>query len=254
MALPLALLVSVLIAALGWRLQALTAAGAATASVIGTAILGGTGWAGLATLGIFFAGASAISRAAPDRPSALDAKGSVRDAAQVLANGGPAALGALVPGAGLWIVAASLAAAAADTWATSMGGWSRSSPRHILTWRGVPAGTSGGVTLLGTIGALIGAVTVAGGAALVTGSVRLLAAAIALGMLGMLADSVLGATLQGRFHCDDCGLATERRTHRCGGLSRLTAGIAWVDNDGVNALATTLAAIAGYLAWRAWGP
>jgi uncharacterized membrane protein len=72
-------------------------------------------------------------------------------------------------------------------------------------------------------------------------------------MLGMLADSILGAAVQGRFHCDACDLSTERRLHRCGRPTRLTGGISWLNNDAVNALATLAAALAGYAAWRQWG-
>jgi uncharacterized membrane protein len=220
---------------------------------VGTAILWGTGWPGLVALGTFFAGSSAISRLAPDLTSGLDAKGARRDAVQVLANGGAAAVGALVPGAGLWIVTSSLAAAAADTWATSTGGWSRSLPRHLLTFQSVPAGTSGGVTLAGTAGAFAGAASVGAAAAVAAHLPVLFPVALVLGMLGMLADSALGASLQGRFHCDGCDLPTERRMHPCGRLSRPIGGFWWLSNDGVNASATLGAAVAAFAAWRQWG-
>ena len=54
-----------------------------------------------------------------------------------------------------------LAAAAADTWATSIGSRSRSRPRLLVGWRPVPPGTSGGITLAGCAGALVGAGLVA---------------------------------------------------------------------------------------------
>lgn len=248
-----ALLVSLAIAALGYGARALTGAGALAATGVGSLILWGTGVPGLLALGAFFAGSSAISRLAPDRTAAYGSKGSRRDVAQVLANGGAAALGALVPGAGLWIVTASLAAAAADTWATSTGGWSRTPPRHIVRWGPVAAGTSGGVTVAGSIGALVGAASVGGLAALGAGMPALFPLALTVGMLGMLGDSLLGATLQGRFRCDSCDAETERAVHRCGRASRLTGGLPWMTNDVVNALATAGAALAGYAAWRALG-
>jgi uncharacterized protein (TIGR00297 family) len=253
--LPLAcaLLISILFALAGWRMRALSPAGTIAASVVGTTILRGTGVPGLLALGAFFVSASLISRIAPDRSAALDAKGSTRDPWQVLANGAAAAVGALVPGAGLWIVTASLAAAAADTWATSVGGWSRRPPRDVLTLRPVSAGASGGITLLGSVGAVFGAAVVGLGPALVSGSARLLAVALGIGCLGMLTDSLLGATIQGKFHCDACDQPTERPVHRCGRASRRTEGFAWLGNDGVNALATGAAALGGWLAWRCWG-
>ena len=255
MDLPLALGVSLGVALLGWALRGLTPAGALTAVLVGTGILWPTGWAGMAALGAFFFGASAISRLAPDKSvTAFDAKGHQRDPWQVLANGGSAALGALLefvlPGSGLWVVAASLSTAAADTWATSTGGWSRVPPRHILTGQPVPAGTSGGVTWLGSLGALAGAATVAGAAVLVHAPRVLFPAALTIGMLGMLADSLLGATLQGRFHCPACQRPTERRVHRCGQAATPVGGQAWLSNDGVNALATAGGAVLGLLAWH----
>lgn len=257
MSLPLALAVSAAFALAGWVTRALTASAAAVATLVGSAIVWRTGVSGMAALGAFFIGASLISRLAPDRSvSELDAKGNRRDPWQVLANGGPAALGALfapTPNAALWLVAASLGAAAADTWATSTGGWSTVAPRHVLSWSPVPPGTSGGVTLLGTAGALAGAATVALAASLGGGGASLFPPTIGIGMLGMLADSFIGAAWQGRFHCPSCGRATERRVHRCGKRAVLTGGFIWLGNDGVNGFATAFAALAGLAAWRWWG-
>jgi uncharacterized protein (TIGR00297 family) len=247
----LAVGLSLAIALGGWATRALTRSGAATATLVGTAILGRSGWPGMGALGAFFVGASLISRIAPDRSVLiLDAKGSTRDGWQVLANGGAAAIGALLSSAssdaGLWVVTASLAAAAADTWATSCGGWSGRLPRHILTWRTVPPGTSGGITLIGTAGAFVGAATVGAAAALITGRLALFLLSLAVGMLGMIVDSIIGAAWQGRFHCPACGLATERSVHRCGNPTTAAGGLAWLTNDGVNGLATGFAAVLGY--------
>jgi uncharacterized protein (TIGR00297 family) len=246
----LALGLSLAIAAGGWATRALTRTGTAAATLIGSLILWRTGWPGMAALGAFFIGSSLISRLAPDRSvTALDAKGSTRDAWQVMANGGAAALGAILSrsdDAALWVVTASLAGAAADTWATSCGGWSRKSPRHILTWMPVPPGTSGGITVVGTAGALAGAATVGAAAALSAGRLVLFPLSLVVGMLGMTADSIIGAAWQGRFHCPACGLATERSVHRCGSPTTAAGGLAWLTNDGVNGLATGFAAVLGY--------
>lgn len=247
-------MISLAVAAGGYLARALTRGGAVAATLVGTAILWRTGVPGLAALGAFFIGASLVSRLAPDAGvRALDAKGTTRDPWQVLANGGGAAAAALLAGtaeAALWAVTASLAAAAADTWATSTGGWSRSPPRHVLTWKKVPPGTSGGVTLLGSVGALAGALTVGAAAGLAGGSAALLPLALTIGMGGMFLDSVAGALLQGKFHCDTCAQATEQRVHRCGAPTRRVAGLPWLTNDGVNALATIAAAVLGFLAFR----
>jgi uncharacterized protein (TIGR00297 family) len=245
--------ISLAIAVGGRLFRALTGGGMVAAVLVGSAILARTGWAGCAALGAFFAGSSLISRLAPDHSVArFDAKGHQRDAAQVLANGGAAAVGAILldPPAALWVVAASLAAAAADTWATAAGGWSRIDPRFILTGAPVPPGTSGGITPFGTLGAVGGAAVVAVSAGLIAGDGRLVALCTVIGCSGMLLDSVLGALVQARFHCPACAQPAERPRHRCGAATELTGGVAWINNDVVNGLATTAAALLGMAAWR----
>ena len=96
------------------------------------------------------------------------AKGSRRDAGQVLANGGVATLcvivGAIFPDQPVfwWMFCAAFAAANADTWATEIGALSKSAPRLITSFKQVEAGTSGGITLLGSVSALAGASLIAG--------------------------------------------------------------------------------------------
>ena len=170
MSTALAVVLAAGFAAAGWRAGALTATGALAATLVGTGVLTSAGWPGAAVLGAFFVSSSGMSLVRPPAPAVGDAKGDRRDHWQVLANGGPAALGALLardqPTLALWTTTASLAAAAADTWATSIGAWSRSMPRHLLTWRPVPPGTSGGITPYGCLGAAGGALLVAGTGAL----------------------------------------------------------------------------------------
>jgi uncharacterized protein (TIGR00297 family) len=256
-AIGVALAVSALVSAAGLALRALDGAGALVASLVGATILVGAGWPGGAVLLAFFALSSAVSRLAPRRQATpLDTKGERRDLWQVLANGGAAAAGAaLLAGspAALWVVTGALATAAADTWATAWGAGSRELPRHLLTGHRVPAGTSGGVTRRGTLGALAGAcVTAATG--LPAGGVPLLAAGTGIGFGGMLLDSWLGAAAQGRFHCPACDVPSEWTRHRCGVQTQHLGGIRWLSNDGVNGLATAAGACAGWLAWRCCSP
>jgi uncharacterized protein (TIGR00297 family) len=182
----------------------LTRGGAAAALAVGLATLYGFGWRGMALLLAFFISGSVLT-----------AGGGQRRARQVVANGGVAALAAL---AGSWpAFAGAIAAATADTWATEVGRFSRHPPRLISTWRPVPAGTDGGITLLGTVGGMVGAAFIAGLSVAVGRPVAVLA-----GIVGMLFDSLLGATIQGSAR--------------------------WLDNDAVN-VAATLAGAAVALAW-----
>jgi len=130
--------------------------------------------------------------------------------------------------------AGALAASAADTWATEIGTRYGGVPRSILSGRPVPVGTSGGVTVIGSLGALAGAVFVAMVTLAIGWSQLVALAAVAGGVVGALADSFVGATAQVRRWCDACGLATERVLHDCGSATRVSGGIAGLDNDMVN--------------------
>jgi len=219
----------------------LTADGLVAAAAVGAAV-----WIGLAARGevllfAFFLSGSILTQVA-------GGGGGRRNARQVLANGGVAALAALL---GSWTAAAgALAAATADTWATEIGSFSPAPPRRITTLEPMPAGASGGITLLGTAGGAAGAAALGGLAvALRPGTgFWILAAA---GVLGMAGDSLLGATLQGVFRCPGCGARFEDRRAACHAPLERSRGWRWLDNDGVN-LAATLVGAGGALLFSRW--
>ena len=62
------------------------------------------------------------------------------------------------------------------------------------------------------------------------------------GVVGMLLDSYLGATVQGLFECGSCGALSERRNTSCHGSVHLIKGWSWLDNDAVNLVATVAGA------------
>jgi uncharacterized protein (TIGR00297 family) len=239
---------------MAWRAGTLTRSGALAAWTIGVLLLHGTGWNGGAVLAAFFISSNLVSRVGfVGLPAELDPKSDRRDLWQVYANGGPAALAAVAPvdpNLRIWLVTASLAAAAADTWATSIGVHSRTPPRLLWSGRTVAPGTSGGITAAGSSGALAGALIVSGVGAIAAGNLLLVPAGTLIGFLGMLVDSLVGGILQGRFHCPRCNQASEWRVHRCGSSTVRRAGFGWLNNDGVNFLATALATGAAWLAWR----
>jgi uncharacterized protein (TIGR00297 family) len=229
----------------------LTRGGTVAALAIGVATFWGTGRDGLILLLAFFVSGSLLTRLAQGAEER-------RTAAQVLANGGVAAVAAAM---GWWpLFVGAIAAATADTWATEIGAFSTTPPRLITSGAPVPQGTSGGITALGTAGGIAGAVAISWLAAALQGPPLGIYPAPQLGMLwltaagvaGMLVDSLLGVTAQGVFECPACGFRTERRVTVCHEPVRLIRGYAWIDNDAVNFGATlagaTVAAAAG--GWR----
>ena len=233
----------------------LTRDGAAAAAIVGIACAAaGLEW--LLVLTAFFVSGTVLSRLGETRKSlkieSIAAKSGPRDARQVLANGGvfaAAAIGSIVAPSAAWTVlgAGAIAASAADTWATEIGTLSSVGPRSILTWREVPPGTSGGISVTGTIAALAGAVLVALVAGIAGWPTRAGYAAILGGLAGSTVDSLLGAGLQAKLWCNQCGMETERQVHVCGTGTTPRGGIAWLDNDGVNALSSLAGAATGAL-------
>src|SRR5258706_12136901 len=125
-----------------------------------------------------------------------------RNARQVLANLAVAALGSLAFAASgnrawLFVATAALAEAAIDTVASEVGQSRGQTARLVTTWEQVPAGTDGGITVSGSLAGTIAGIVIAIIAAL--GGVIPRAQfwiPVAAGFIGMLMDSVLGATLQ----------------------------------------------------------
>jgi uncharacterized protein (TIGR00297 family) len=232
------------------RVTTLTTDGAIAASLIGV-IAVVAGWRWVVLLIVFFVAATRVTvfRSAEKLHRARDvlARPGDRAAIQVIANGGVFAL------AGLWfawtgavdaraVAAGALAAASADSWATELGLLSRSTPRLITSGRRVPAGTSGGITLAGTAAGVLGAMVVAVTSLIIGWPAEVALAATLGGTSGMLADSLLGATVQERRWCSTCGRRSERTLHSCGNRTKRIGGIAGFNNDPVNFVTTAVGA------------
>lgn len=224
--------------AVGW----LTPAGTAAAALVGAVIMAGGGLSGAALLALFFVSGSALSYQAVGRRNRPRGLPRGRTGRQVLANGFWAALGALLmlqrPEPGWAVLVGALAAAQADTWSTEIGAFAPLPPRLITTGRPVPAGTSGGVTPLGTLAGVVGAMTMAGLALGLGLPPAAAAGGLVGGIAGMLGDSLLGAAVQGTYHCESCSAQSEQPIHRCGAVAQHVRGWRWLGNNAVNFVAT----------------
>ena len=266
--------IAIIIAALAYLARALNKSGAVAATLLGILILGlgGPSW-GVILLS-FFISASLLSNRFKKQKTKLNvyaSKGSRRDAGQVLANGAIAGffvllfsiIGQFLPDSptltGLWVgFAASFAGANADTWATELGWLNRRDPVLLGSFKRVPKGTSGGVSLVGSLASLAGSALVAG-VAVLTQSIgwapqisvplgRIFLIITIGGLIGSLVDSALGATLQVIYYCSQCDQQTERSPrHSCGSETVYLRGVPWLNNDWVNFACTLSAGLVGML-------
>lgn len=209
------------VALYGHRLEVLTVSGGWAALVVGTALFVGGGWTWLILVGAFSATSSFLTRWDPPGttvPRSADATGRHWD--QVLANGGIAGLAAVIHGFSGWphafaVAAGAIAAGTADTWSTEVGRWTSARPRMITTWCPIPPGTSGGITTVGTVGGVAGAFMISVLASVLIHDLpvrSVFLTVLGAGISGMMLDSLLGATVEGRMR--------------------------WINNSMVNLLAT----------------
>ena len=226
----LELAISAAFALAAYLCRGVTPSGAVAGLAISYAIYVGAGLAGFAALVMLFVLTWCSTRLGRRRKRLLGVRDDTRGrtAAQVVSNLGVAGLCALAalaspaPQVFVLAMAAALAEAAADTVSSEVGEATGRDALLITTLRRVPAGTDGGVTLIGSCAGIFAALLVAGVVFWQphAGSRVFLVAALG-GILGVVCDSFLGATLE--------------RRHILG-------------NNGVNFLSTAFAATLGWLA------
>lgn len=281
------LVLSTLIGFVAYRRGSLTKSGVLGAILTGTLIFGFGGFVPGLALVAFFVSSAFLSKFRARSKQEVNEKfqkGSRRDFGQALANGGWATLMAV----GIWYAETfapdargflffsyacigAIAAVTADTWATEIGVLSKTMPRLITTGRIVPIGTSGGVTLLGTVTALFGAMFIGGvtlggimikefvpqpgmfdaafALDLLAVSSRVVGIAAVSGLAGALFDSVLGATVQAIYFSEYDERQTEKNVDSQGNPIRRVRGVSWIDNDVVNLVSSAFGGlVAGGLA------
>jgi uncharacterized protein (TIGR00297 family) len=200
--------------------------GALAGAGVSVLLLAGAGWPAWTMLVVSFVATTLATRAGrtvKHQAGIDEARGGRRAAGNVIANTGVAAGAALFAPASsmnrtaLLVLVASLVAATSDSVASEIGKAFGGTTRSIATWRQVPRGTTGGVSVIGTIAAVVAATTMAAIAAM-------LALVGPRGAVAVAAAAVVASCLEGIV-----ATAFESR--------------GWLDNDGVNAFTTVSAAL-----------
>ena len=224
-----ALLIHGVLIALAQRLPLLTRAGWVHAGALGTILLGALGWQGWFAVVLYLVLGSAVTKLGfrdKQRRGLAEARGGSRGPENVWGSAATGAALALLIGAGveprsvlLVGFAASFAAKLADTFGSEIGKrWGRTTVL-ITSFRRVPPGTEGAISLEGTLASALGSLLM---------SVLMLALQLLpswpvtglvmlVGLVATLAESLFGALVQDRFD--------------------------WMSNELVNALQTSLAAV-----------
>ena len=231
-----ALLIHGVLIALAQRLPLLTRAGWIHAGALGTILLGSLGWQGWLAVVLYLVLGSAVTKLGfrdKQRRGLAEARGGSRGPENVWGSAATGAALALLIGAGveprsvlLVGFAASFAAKLADTFGSEIGKrWGRTTIL-ITSFRRVPPGTEGAISLEGTLASAFGSLlmSVLMLALQLIPSWPLTGLVMLIGLVATLAESLFGALVQDRYD--------------------------WMSNELVNALQTSLAAVLAITAMR----
>jgi uncharacterized protein (TIGR00297 family) len=205
--LPAAIAVNAAVAWAGYRARTVTLSGALSGALIGVTIYAGAGWPGWVLLLVTFIAVSVASRLGLTRKMLLgiaEERGGRRGAGNAIANTGVAAMASVVAltssdsAVATLALSTALAAGGSDTIASEIGkAWGRRTWSIISLTRVAP-GTSGAMSLEGTVAGIAGAA----GLGLVAIALHLIPASalwivVIASTAGALLESWLGATLEG---------------------------------------------------------
>ena len=233
-----AILINTALIAGAQRLPLLTPSGWVHAGALGTILWGCLGWGGWLAVVIYLAAGSLVTKIGwrdKQKRGLAEARGGRRAPANVWGSAATGAALALLIGSGLEPKAlllagfcASFAAKLADTFGSEIGKRWGGQPRLITTLRPVPAGTEGAISVEGTLASAAGSVlmTLVLFALQLLPSLAVSAVVMLIGFVATLAESLLGALAQDR--------------------------VAWLSNELVNAIQTTLAALLAIVVLVRW--
>ena len=252
--LAIALILNLLAALAAYKKKALDKKGTFMAIIMGIVVFilaGPITWLAMMT---FFASSSAISYLKKEAKAKLSSEYEKirRDYKQVLANGLMATIMSVVffftkSDAVLFSAITSIAICCADTWGSELGPLSKGSTFSIISFKRVSKGTSGGVSLLGTAMSLFGSILIAMISLLIfifrpgyaAGEILLIFVIIsALGLVGSLIDSFLGATIQAKYKNKNQQITESPTT--AGKNNKQISGLKFINNGMVNFLSVAI--------------
>jgi len=240
----LAFLLAFLISAFSIKMKFLDFGGSAVTFFLALFIFGIGGWKWTIPILTFFILSSLLSKLADkvngETTQQIFEKGSKRDYKQVLANGGVpllvCILSVIIPLNIDWYLIYLLAVSisTADTWSTEFGTLFARNVYMITSFKKVEAGISGGISVIGTVGGIIGSIVIVlSGLLFVQLTTNQVFWIVLFAFGGNFVDSLLGASLQVIYKCSKCGKLTEKKTH-CNMETNYFKGIKFIDNDVVN--------------------
>lgn len=247
----LSLLVSTIIVTLAFRKKALSLDGAAIAVLIGAVLyLAGGVNLYLALIGFFILGSLVSLASNPYKKAIKNSKleqAIGRNAFQVLANSLPALIFACLYALSddsLYLLLAFVifAGASADTFGSEIGTLSKRNPISLVGFKKVPRGLSGGVSLLGILASIVGALILSFFVYPEFGKSGIIFCTV-LGFLGSLIDSILGSLFQRKYLTSE-GILSDYKEN-IGDIPVM--GLSFVSNNTINLISLIIIGLVGYL-------
>ncbi len=263
----LGLLFSSGIAFAAYKVKSLSISGAIGTAILGTGVFATSGLYGATIMIMFFLSSSILSHYKKSKKKKVAEqfdKTGKRDVFQVFANGGVGLILSILyyitkNSQFLFALGISFAVANADTWSTELGILNKKNPFSLRTFKRVIKGTSGAISILGTISAFLGSMFIGIISIVLMFTIDLsiynlsyleiFIYIISGGFIGALIDSILGATIQGIYYSDEEKIETEKRVYK-GVPTRLIRGFSFINNDLVNFLSIGIPSFAVMLLLR----
>lgn len=178
-------------------------------------------------------------------------KSGQKDLFQIVANVGAGTITLILYGIYkepflLVVYASIMAESLADTLASDIGVLSSKNPINIITLKRSEPGISGNISFLGLASSFIGSFIIAIIFIIFNFNIKYLIIITLSGFLGALCDSILGATIQVKYKCQNCSKITEKK-HHCKKETIYYKGLKIINNDIVNLLSNIIAGLLAFI-------